>query len=55
MLACDLIAKIEDYAPKSLAWEKDPIGLQLGNPKKEIHRSASRFYFCSPSNDVSSC
>ena len=38
MLACDLIAKIEDYAPKSLAWEKDTIGLQLGNPKKEIHR-----------------
>lgn len=38
MLACELMAQIETYAPKSLAWEKDPIGLQLGDPQKEVRR-----------------
>lgn len=38
MQADKLIAQIEAYAPKSLAWEKDPIGLQLGNMQQEIHR-----------------
>ncbi len=38
MQADKLIAQIEAYAPKSLAWEKDPIGLQLGNMQQAIHR-----------------
>ncbi|MCM0582192.1 Nif3-like dinuclear metal center hexameric protein [Weissella diestrammenae] len=37
MKASDLIAKIEAYAPRELAWEADPIGLQLGDPGQEIH------------------
>ncbi|MBS0950210.1 Nif3-like dinuclear metal center hexameric protein [Weissella minor] len=38
MLASELIAQIENYAPKSLAWERDRIGIQLGDPNQEIHR-----------------
>lgn len=38
MQADKLIAQIAAYAPKELAWEKDPIGLQLGDAKQEIHR-----------------
>lgn len=37
MKATELIAKIEAYAPRDLAWERDPIGLQLGDPNQEIH------------------
>ena len=37
MKATELIAKIEAYAPRDLAWECDPIGLQLGDPNQEIH------------------
>lgn len=36
MQAATLIAQIEQYAPKELAWERDPIGIQLGNPNQEI-------------------
>jgi dinuclear metal center YbgI/SA1388 family protein len=38
MKAQVLIDRIEAYAPRELAWERDPIGLQLGNPDQEIHR-----------------
>ncbi|MFW6770585.1 Nif3-like dinuclear metal center hexameric protein [Weissella cibaria] len=36
MKAKELIARIEAYAPRELAWECDPIGLQLGDPEQEI-------------------
>lgn len=36
MKAKTLIAQIEQFAPKALAWDKDPIGLQLGDPEQEI-------------------
>ena len=36
MKAKELIARIEAYAPRELAWERDPIGLQLGDPEQEI-------------------
>lgn len=38
MQAATLIKKIEEYAPRELAWERDPIGLQLGDPQQEITR-----------------
>ncbi|MBM7617050.1 dinuclear metal center YbgI/SA1388 family protein [Weissella uvarum] len=38
MRASELMATIEDYAPKSIGWEKDRIGLQLGDSNQEIHR-----------------
>ncbi|SUP59263.1 Uncharacterized protein conserved in bacteria [Weissella viridescens] len=37
MQARELMDQIEAYAPKALAWERDPIGLQLGDPNQEIH------------------
>ncbi|MDR3241951.1 MAG: Nif3-like dinuclear metal center hexameric protein [Lactobacillaceae bacterium] len=36
MQASELIAKIEEYAPLDLAWERDPIGLQIGDQNREI-------------------
>ena len=36
MKAKELIARIEAYAPRELAWERDSIGLQLGDPEQEI-------------------
>ncbi|MBC9118842.1 Nif3-like dinuclear metal center hexameric protein [Fructobacillus fructosus] len=38
ILASDLIQKIESFAPKELAEEGDPTGLQIGDPKQAIHR-----------------
>ncbi|MDA3861315.1 MAG: Nif3-like dinuclear metal center hexameric protein [Melioribacteraceae bacterium] len=32
----EVIKYIEDWAPKGIAWEKDNIGLQVGNPKNEV-------------------
>lgn len=37
MQANDLIAKIEAHAPKHLAWERDAIGIQIGDGTQEIH------------------
>jgi len=31
-----IINRFEDFAPLSLAWERDPSGLQLGNPDKPV-------------------
>ncbi|WLV79345.1 Nif3-like dinuclear metal center hexameric protein [Lacticaseibacillus parahuelsenbergensis] len=31
-----IINRFEDYAPLSLAWERDPSGLQLGNPERTV-------------------
>ena len=36
MKASELIARIEAYAPRTLAFEKDPIGLQLGDATRDI-------------------
>uniref|UniRef100_UPI0035A01964 Nif3-like dinuclear metal center hexameric protein n=1 Tax=Weissella soli TaxID=155866 RepID=UPI0035A01964 len=36
MIASELIAKIEAHAPRELAWERDPIGLQIGDPNRDI-------------------
>ncbi|GMA69132.1 GTP cyclohydrolase 1 type 2 [Leuconostoc litchii] len=38
MIAQELIDKIEAFAPKSLAEEGDPTGLQIGNPRQNIYR-----------------
>ena len=36
-MRCDKIIKIiEDWAPKSIAWEKDNVGLQVGSLRREI-------------------
>jgi len=36
-MRCDKIIKIiEDWAPKSIAWEKDNVGLQVGSIRREI-------------------
>ncbi|MFZ1519655.1 MAG: Nif3-like dinuclear metal center hexameric protein [Ignavibacteriaceae bacterium] len=36
-MRCDKIIKIiEDWAPKSIAWEKDNIGLQVGSLRREV-------------------
>lgn len=36
-MRCDKIIKIiEDWAPKSIAWEKDNIGLQVGSVRREV-------------------
>lgn len=36
-MRCDNIAKIiEDWAPKSIAWEKDNVGLQVGSLQREV-------------------
>jgi dinuclear metal center YbgI/SA1388 family protein len=36
MKAQTLIDQIEDFAPTRLAWDRDPIGLQLGDPNQDI-------------------
>jgi len=38
MQANELIQKIEAHAPKNLAWERDAIGIQIGDGTQEIHR-----------------
>ena len=38
MQANELIQKIEAHAPKDLAWERDAIGIQIGDGTQEIHR-----------------
>lgn len=38
MQANELIQKIEAYAPTTLAWERDAIGIQIGDGTQEIHR-----------------
>ena len=36
-MRCDKIIKIiEDWAPKSIAWEKDNVGLQVGSLRREL-------------------
>ncbi len=36
-MRCDKVIKIiEDWAPKSIAWEKDNVGLQVGSVRREI-------------------
>jgi len=36
-MRCDKIIKIiEDWAPKSIAWEKDNVGLQVGSVRREV-------------------
>lgn len=36
-MRCDKIIKIiEDWAPKSIAWEKDNVGLQIGSLRREV-------------------
>jgi len=36
-MRCDKIIKIiEDWAPKSIAWEKDNVGLQVGSLRREV-------------------
>jgi len=36
-MRCDRIIKIiEDWAPKSIAWEKDNVGLQIGSLRREV-------------------
>ncbi|HQJ46156.1 MAG TPA: Nif3-like dinuclear metal center hexameric protein, partial [Ignavibacteriaceae bacterium] len=36
-MRCDSIIKIiEDWAPKSIAWEKDNVGLQVGSLQREV-------------------
>jgi dinuclear metal center YbgI/SA1388 family protein len=37
IMRCDKIIKIiEDWAPKSIAWEKDNVGLQVGSLSREV-------------------
>lgn len=37
IMRCDKIIKIvEDWAPKSIAWEKDNVGLQVGSLRREV-------------------
>ncbi|MDP2363526.1 MAG: Nif3-like dinuclear metal center hexameric protein [Ignavibacteria bacterium] len=36
-MRCDKVIKIiEDWAPKSIAWEKDNVGLQVGSLRREV-------------------
>ena len=42
-MRCDKIIKIiEDWAPKSIAWEKDNVGLQVGS----LHREVKNILLC---------
>jgi dinuclear metal center YbgI/SA1388 family protein len=42
-MRCDKIIKIiEDWAPKSIAWEKDNVGLQVGS----LHRNVKNILIC---------
>lgn len=34
----DIAAILHQWAPPALAWEKDNVGLQIGNPFNEVHR-----------------
>ncbi|MFC6181928.1 Nif3-like dinuclear metal center hexameric protein [Lactiplantibacillus daowaiensis] len=38
MLASELIARFEEFAPLKLKWHHDPTGLQIGDPNQEIHK-----------------
>lgn len=38
MLIREIIKTIEKFAPKEIAWEKDNVGLQIGNPQKEANK-----------------
>ncbi|AVK63100.1 Nif3-like dinuclear metal center hexameric protein [Lactobacillus sp. CBA3606] len=38
MLASDLITRFEQFAPLSLKWDRDPSGLQIGDPKQPVKR-----------------
>ncbi|VDG20523.1 Nif3-like dinuclear metal center hexameric protein [Lactiplantibacillus mudanjiangensis] len=38
MLASELIARFEEFAPLKLKWHHDPTGLQIGDPQQEIHK-----------------
>lgn len=38
MLAKQLINRFELFAPKSSAFEHDPVGLQIGDVKQDVHR-----------------
>lgn len=36
MKAIDLVKKIESWAPKEISWQKDNVGLQIGNLEREL-------------------
>ena len=36
MTVSDIIASIESWAPKEIAWERDNVGLQLGDPATDV-------------------
>ncbi len=36
MIAIDIIKYLENWAPRGAAWEKDNVGLQVGNPNTKI-------------------
>ncbi len=36
MTGNEIIKYLEDWAPKGIAWEKDNVGLQVGDPKIKI-------------------
>lgn len=38
MLANELISRFEQFAPLKLKWDRDPSGLQIGDPKQAIHK-----------------
>ncbi|RRK11004.1 Nif3-like dinuclear metal center hexameric protein [Lactiplantibacillus garii] len=38
MLANELISRFERFAPLKLKWDRDPSGLQIGDPKQAIHK-----------------
>lgn len=38
MLANELIQRFEQFAPLTLKWDRDPSGLQIGDPNQEIHK-----------------
>lgn len=38
MLANELIQRFEQFAPLKLKWDRDPSGLQIGDPNQEIHK-----------------
>ncbi|GAD15864.1 Nif3-like dinuclear metal center hexameric protein [Lentilactobacillus otakiensis] len=38
MKARDLVERFEQFAPKKLAMDKDPVGLQIGSLDQEIHK-----------------
>ena len=47
-MRCDKIIRIiEDWAPKSIAWEKDNVGLQVGS----LHREIKNILLCLDVNE----